>query len=134
MSEKKLKSTQIVLACGNCGDKGEGCINCPVPLNKSDKPTKTKGKMNKNKGRKFENDFVKTINSGAFFHDADAKSNNNMLEIKYTEKKSFSITTKILRKIWEQAFDNNKLPLLGIGIKDDKDLWMLRVDIIRKRI
>ena len=45
--------------------------------------------MSKNKGRKFETEFVKTINSGAFFNDSDAKSDTNMLEIKYTEKKSF---------------------------------------------
>lgn len=89
--------------------------------------------MAKNKGRKFENEFIKTINSGAFFHDADAISKDNVLEIKYREGKGFNITTKMLKKIWNEAFDNNRFPMFGIGIKDDNDLWMLKIDIVRKR-
>lgn len=92
-----------------------------------------KRKSNKNKGLKFEEKFIKTINSGAFFKDADAVSDMKCLEIKYRKGKGFNITTKILEKIWEQAFDNNKFPQLGIGIEDGDDLWMLKVEIVRRR-
>lgn len=89
-------------------------------------------KNSKKKGIAFENQFIKTINSGAFFRDADAGSDNHVLEIKYREGKGFNITTKILQKVWDEAFDNNKLPMLGIGIKDGSDLWMLKVEITKR--
>ena len=90
----------------------------------------------KSKGRDFEDKFVQTINSGAFFHDADAVSSKNMIEIKFTEKKGFRLTTKILEKIWSQSFDRNKLPIMGIGIQDNekKCVWMLKVDICKQMI
>jgi len=87
----------------------------------------------KNKGRKAEEYFIKTINSGAFFHDADATSKKYALEHKYTEKKSFRITTDLLKKIWEEAFDQNKFPMFGITIKEGGSLWMLKVDIVKKQ-
>ena len=87
----------------------------------------------KNKGREFENLFVKTLNSGAFNRDADAKSDEHCLEIKYTDKKSFRITTDLLKKIWDEAFDNNRFPMFGIGIKEEDSIWMLKISIIKKR-
>jgi len=90
-------------------------------------------KKNKKKGLEFEDKFIKTINSGAFFHDADAVSNTHVLEHKYTEKKSFRITTKLLKKIWEESFDQNKFPMFGITIKEDESLWMLKIDIVKKQ-
>ena len=95
-----------------------------------------KGDKMKNKGRKFEDEFIKTINSGAFNHDADANSDKQCLEIKFTDKKGFRITKDLLEKIWNQALDQCKLPLFGIGIRDKekKILWMLKVDIVRERI
>jgi len=86
----------------------------------------------KNKGRKAEEHFIKTINSGAFFHDADATSDKYALEHKYTEKKSFRITTDLLKKIHNEAFDQNKFPLFGITIKEGESLWMLKVTILKK--
>ena len=82
----------------------------------------------------FEEHFIKTINSGAFFHDADASSEQHTLEIKGTRKgKSFRITTNMLEKIWEQAFDNAKFPMFGIVIENEKDIWALKIEINRKR-
>ena len=82
----------------------------------------------------FEEYFIKTINSGAFFHDADASSKSHSLEIKGTRKgKGFRITTKMLEKIWEEAFDNNKFPMFGIVIENEKDIWALKIEINRKR-
>ena len=88
----------------------------------------------KNKGRQAEVKFIKTINSGAFYQKGDAISDTHCLEIKYTEKKSFSITTKILEKLWEQSFSQNKYPLLGIVIEHESDRWLLKVDITKEKI
>lgn len=88
----------------------------------------------KNKGREFEKKFIKTINSGAFFRDADAVSDTHTLEIKFTEKKGFRISTKLLQKIWDEALNRNRLPMIGIGIydKENDETWMLKVDITKK--
>ena len=86
----------------------------------------------KNKGRKFEEEFIKTLNSGAFFHDGDATSDEHALEIKYTDKKSFRINTDLLEKIWNEAFDQNKFPMFGIGIRNNNILWKLKLDIVKE--
>ena len=85
--------------------------------------------MKKNKGRKYETECQKTINSGAFFDKGDLKTSEYVIECKFTEKKGFRISTKILEKIWNEALDANKLPLLLVGIKDDKTQWNLHVTI-----
>lgn len=86
----------------------------------------------KNKGRKAETQFIKTINSGAFHNDGDAVSDLEALEIKYTEKKGYRISTKVLEKIWEEALDQNKLPLFGIIIDRENVRWKLKVDIVKE--
>lgn len=86
----------------------------------------------KTKGQKWEKIFIKTLNSGAIFGDADATSQEEALEIKFREGKGFNITTKILEKLWEQAFNQNKIPLLGIGIKDGNNLWLLKIQVNKK--
>ena len=85
--------------------------------------------MKKNKGRKYEKECQKTINSGAFFDKGDLKTSEYVIECKFTEKKGFRISTKILEKIWNEALDANKLPLLLVGIRDDKTQWNLHVTI-----
>ena len=86
----------------------------------------------KNKGRKAENKFIKTINSGAFYQKGDAVSDNHVLEHKYTEKKSFRLTTDLLHKIHTEAFDQNKFPEFGITIKEGDYLWLLNIKIVKK--
>jgi hypothetical protein len=83
----------------------------------------------KNKGRKFEEQCQKTINSGAFFQKGDLKTENYCIECKFTEKKGFRISTKILEKIWGEALDSNKLPLLIVGIKDGTTQWNLKIEL-----
>jgi len=83
----------------------------------------------KNKGREYEKECQQTINSGAFFDKGDLKTEDYVIECKFTEKKGFRISTKILEKIWGEALDANKLPLLLVGIKDDKVQWNLQVTI-----
>jgi hypothetical protein len=85
--------------------------------------------MKKNKGRKFEEECQKTINSGAFFKDHDLSTDQYCVECKFTEKKGFKITTAILDKLWEDAFSANKLPLLLVGIKDRNIQYNLRITI-----
>lgn len=93
-----------------------------------------KKKSNKKIGNDFEEKVQKTINSGALrFDKGDLKTDNYIIECKYTEKKGFRITTKILRKLWEQAYDQNKTPKMVIGIKDEDNDWILTVNVNKKR-
>ena len=85
--------------------------------------------MKKNKGREFEKECQRTINSGAFFDKGDLKTSDYCIEAKFTEKKGFRISTKILDKIWNDALDANKLPLLIIGIRDGTVQYNLTVQI-----
>ena len=87
----------------------------------------------KNKGREGEELFIRTINSGCFIQKGDAISDNYCVEIKTTEKKSFSINTKLLNKIWEQALSQNKFPLFGIVLRNKDEDWILKVNIVRRR-
>ena len=87
----------------------------------------------KNKGRKFEKKVQKCINSGAFVFDkGDLKTNKYLIECKYTDKKGFRITTKILEKIWNEALESNKLPKLIVGIGDEDKEWILNITINRR--
>ena len=89
-----------------------------------------KNKRRKNKGREFEKRVQKTLNSGSLWFDkGDLKTKNHVIECKYTEKKGFRITIRLLRKLWDEALEANKLPALTIGIKDGKDLWMLKIKV-----
>jgi hypothetical protein len=90
---------------------------------------------NKRKGMKFESLVQKTINSGALsFDKGDLKNDEYVIECKFTEKKGYRITTKLLDKLWDEALDSNKLPKLIVGIEDGKHRWMLNVSIEREVI
>ncbi len=91
-------------------------------------------KRHKKNSKKIGNDFEKkierTINSGALnFDKGDLKSDKYLVDCKYTSKKGFRITHKILQKIWNEAMDSNKLPRLIIGIKGVDYEWTLDVSI-----
>ena len=86
-------------------------------------------KSNKEKGNDFEKKCQRTINSGAFFQKGDIVTENFCIEAKYTDKKGFRISTKILNKIWTEALEANKLPLLVIGIKDETSNWTIKCEI-----
>ena len=89
--------------------------------------------MSKKKGNKFEKKVQRTINSGAlWFQKGDLQTKDYVIEAKYTEKKGYRISTKLLKKLWEDALDANKLPLLTIGIKDGDVLWMMKVTLNRE--
>jgi len=86
------------------------------------------------KGDKFENKVQKCINSGAFHFDkGDLKTENYLIECKYTEKGSYSINKKVLQKIWNEALESNKLPQVIVGIKDGDYTWILKADLFKER-
>jgi len=91
--------------------------------------------MRKNRGREFEDLVQKTINSGAIVWDkGDLKTDDYLIECKYTDKKSFRITAKILEKLWDEAFSSNKLPRLIVGIsRNDKELFIINCNVEIKR-
>lgn len=93
---------------------------------------KSQKKTSKKIGQEFERKVQKTINSGQLWLDkGDLKTEDYLIECKTTEKKSYRITTKLLQKLWNEAFEANKLPMLIIGLKDENCKWMLKVEINR---
>ena len=88
----------------------------------------------KKKGQKFEEKVKKTLNSGSLWFDkGDLKTKDHVIECKFTEKKGFRVTLKLLQKLWAEALEANKIPALIIGIQDDNDLWMIKAVVERKR-
>ncbi len=76
----------------------------------------------------------KTINSGSLWFDkGDMKTNEYVIEAKFTEKKGFRITLIMLKKLWKEAMEANKLPALVIGIQDGKDLWTIKAIVEKTR-
>jgi len=92
---------------------------------------KRQKKANKILGQDFEKKVQKTLNSGALpFDKGDLKTKDYVIECKCTEKKSYRISTKLLQKLWNEAYDANKLPLLIIGIQGEEgEKWMLHVKV-----
>ena len=94
-------------------------------------------KSNKEKGCEFESRIIKSINSGALsWQKSDGSTKEYCIEIKGTDKKGFKITSAILQKIWNEAFDANKLPLLLVIINDNeqKERWNLKVEIQKEQL
>lgn len=90
-------------------------------------------KSNKQKGMDFEDKVFKTINSGALsFQKGDIHTKDYVIDAKYTDKKGFRISTLILQKLWVEALDSNKLPLLVVGIKDENIIWTITCNITKE--
>ena len=90
--------------------------------------------MKKNKGKKFEEKVQKCINSGSMWFDkGDLKTEDYLIECKFTEKKGFRISTKIIEKLWNEALERNKLPALIIGIKTEKETWLIKAVIEKEK-
>ena len=85
------------------------------------------------KGNKFEDKVQKCINSGAFYFDkGDLKTEDFLIECKYTEKGSYSVNKKLLNKIWGESLNRNKLPKLVIGIKEGEKVWILDCSLYKE--
>ena len=91
-------------------------------------------KSNKQKGNEFEKKVEKCIASGALHFDkGDLKTEDYVIEVKYTDKKSYRITAKTLEKIWNEALEANKLPKLVIGLQgEEKIRWVVTVNITKE--
>lgn len=88
----------------------------------------------KKKGEEFEKKVQKCINSGQLWFDkGDLKTDEYLIECKFTEKEGFRITKKILEKLWNESFDRNKLPALIIGIKGESDTWVIKCQIEKEK-
>jgi len=94
-----------------------------------------KQQSNKAKGEKFEKKAIRSIGSGRFATSPlDGSYGDYCIEFKYTDKKGFRISLKLLEKIWNQALDVNKEPLLQIGIRRNKDeIFYVNCEIELKR-
>jgi len=88
-----------------------------------------------NKGRKFESKIHKTIGSGSLWFDkGDLKDENNTVECKYTDKKGFALTLKVLEKLWSQALTAQREPRLVIGIKrNDREMFVVACNVRLER-
>lgn len=87
-------------------------------------------RKNKKIGQAFEKKVQKTINSGALWFDkGDLKTEDYIIECKFTQKKGYRISTQLLEKLWNDALDAHKLPKLVIGIEDKDARWRLTVEI-----
>lgn len=92
-------------------------------------------KSNKQKGSDFEKKVVQSINSGAiWFQKGDLRTDDYVIEVKYTDKKGYRVSTKILEKIWNEALEANKLPLMIVGIKDEKAKWTMKIELTKEMI
>ena len=59
-------------------------------------------------------DLSLTSNSGARFSNGDISSNSIYVEVKSTQKKSFSLKRDLLDKVDREAYLQGKLPLLAV--------------------
>ena len=84
---------------------------------------------------RFEDQVRKTINSGATWASpGDLDYGKFVIEAKYTDKKGFRIPLTMIDKIWNQALDMGKEPLLSIGIKrNDNEVFVLDCQIRLQR-
>lgn len=67
----------------------------------------------------------------------DVKADNLLIEAKYTERKSFTITQDILIKITKQALAYNKIPVVAIEfatmpLGTSKDWILVEVDTFKE--
>lgn len=66
--------------------------------------------------------------SGCGFEKGDVRFKNKvLLEAKCTEKKSFSITRKMVQKIQDAACGNGEVPVIQIEFIDDKGVQLEKI-------
>lgn len=77
--------------------------------------------------KKIENKFAKSVKgrrqpaSGAFTGlKGDIKTKNLLFELKYTDKKSYTLKKDLLKKIDSEAFQLRKIPIFVIQFKDEE--------------
>ena len=64
-----------------------------------------------------EKKAVRTINSGAFWQDkGDIRTEEYLIEHKFTEKNSITVDLKVVEKIFNEATLSGKIPILWYEI------------------
>lgn len=93
-------------------------------------------KSNKQKGNEFESKCKKTIGSGQFwFSKGDLQYKDYVIECKFTDKKGFRITLNILEKLWKEALEAQKEPILEIGIRrNENEIFKLQCLVTTERM
>lgn len=98
---------------------------------------KTEGQK---QSRKHENRIAKQIGgkrtaaSGAFWsRKGDVRSDDLLVEHKYTGKKQTTIKSDVLKKIWREAILDGRIPVLGIHLDGEDYVVLSEHDFIEMR-
>ena len=76
----------------------------------------------------------RNVASGAFwFRKGDVRSNDLLVEHKWTGKKSFTLKSDVLEKITTEAIVDFRTPVLGISLNDENYVVMLEADFLELR-
>ena len=95
-------------------------MGLPKYMKKKDAPRK--------KGQKGEKQAKETLNSGAtWFSKGDLKYENCLVEVKKTDKKSFRITTQLIKKIINEAYTVKKEPVIMIEFPEYELIITVRI-------
>lgn len=83
--------------------------------------------------KKLAKDFKGKRNkaSGSLWYlPSDIKTDKWLIEAKETNKKSYSISLKVLRKIYDEAIFSYRLPLMAIKIQNTRIVILFKEDFI----
>lgn len=76
----------------------------------------------------------RTAASGAYWQrKGDVRSDDLLIEHKYTGKKSFSIKSDVLKKIMREAILDGRMPVLGIHLDGEDYVILSEHDFIEMR-
>jgi hypothetical protein len=89
---------------------------------------------------KHEKRLAKKVNgqrnaaSGAFWNrKGDVRSDDLLIEHKWTGKKSFSVKSEVLKKITTEAILDDRVPVLGIHLDGEDYVILLETDFLELR-
>lgn len=88
--------------------------------------------MKKKQQNKSKEISVEVVSNGGL---DTTHSENYCIVSQYTDKKGFKITLDMLQKLWEQCEQNNKTPMLIIGIKNgEHENFVLHCSVEKERV
>jgi Holliday junction resolvase len=92
--------------------------------------------MSRKKSNKHEKVCQRTINSGGmWFQKGDIRYCDYVIECKITDKKGFNVTLTILEKLWKEALEAQKEPIIEIAIKrKDREYFRIQGLVTLERI
>lgn len=79
-------------------------------------------------------DGKRNAGSGAFWsRKGDVRSDDLLIEHKYTGKASFTVQAKVLEKIVREAILESRTPVLGISLNNENYIMLLEDDFLELR-